>query len=146
MLFDLLTSALALAFCELGPKVGIAVLQWPNIESAVEAFRDLFQAATSLLGFVLASVTFLASHVRQPEFKILRQSKSYPDLISLFASSLWRLALLMAASATAVHIRPAELPAAERAVLFLATYSLSSLVGLIWITIRIIRASSRSNM
>lgn len=136
----------ALGFCEFGPRVGVAVLQWPNIEGAVETFRDLFGAATSLLGFVLASVTFLASHVRQPEFEILRQSKSYPDLISLFASSLWRLAVLLAVSATAVHIRPAELGAAERAVLFLAIYSLFSLVGLIWITIRIIRASSRTGI
>jgi len=140
--FDLLLSLAIVALCQVGPKWGLSLFQWPSVEDARKTFVDLFQAAASLLGFVLASVTFLASHVRQPEFDILRRSKSYPELIALFGSALWRLAMLMTASAIAGHLRPNGVNGAERVVLALAAYALLSLVGLVWATLRIIGVST----
>lgn len=105
-------------------------------------FQILFETSASLLGFVLASVTFLASHVRQPEFKILRDSKSYPDLMSLFSSALWRLAWLMVVSIAAAQIAPGFLKWASVAALFLSLHSLTAIFGLLWITLRILRVPS----
>jgi|TARA_R100000049_G_C1947060_1_gene92642 hypothetical protein len=46
--------------------------------------------AATLLGFSLASASFLVSHTNSESMKFLRESKSFTQLISLLQSALWR--------------------------------------------------------
>lgn len=46
--------------------------------------------AATLLGFSLASASFLISHTNSQGMEFLRRSKSFSQLISLLSSALWR--------------------------------------------------------
>ena len=46
--------------------------------------------AATLLGFSLASASFLISHTSSQGMEFLRRSKSFSQLISLLSSALWR--------------------------------------------------------
>lgn len=112
-------------------------------DTALPVFEGLFQVAAAMLGFVLASVTFLSSHVRQPEFKILRESRSYRDLLALFGSALWRLSAVTCFAACGIMLSGTWLLLAERCLLFLVVHAALAVAGLIWITLRILGVPSQ---
>jgi hypothetical protein len=73
--------------------IGITFFGLVEINSNTVDTRLFLTTATiaaTLLGFSLASASFLVSHTNSESMKFLRESKSFTQLISLLKSALWR--------------------------------------------------------
>lgn len=136
---DLIFSAALVLAVYFGGYFDIGLFRSMTNETALPLFEGVFQVSAAMLGFVLASVAFLSSHVRQPEFKILRESRVYPQLLALFNSALWRLFALTCFAAVGTVLSATWIALAEKCLLFLVAYAAEAVAGLIWITLRILR-------
>jgi hypothetical protein len=106
---------------------------------------SIFSTAASLLGFVLAAATFLATQVRSAEFSILRNSRSYKDLQSLISSSLWKLFFLTAFSLLMSLVGYSKSIPLIAFFIFLAAITFMSLAALIYISNRVLFADARGS-
>mgnify|MGYP001213798257 CR=1 FL=1 len=73
--------------------IGLTTFGWAEITSSTVDTRLFLTTATiaaTLLGFSLASASFLVSHTNSESMKFIRESKSFAQLISLLQSALWR--------------------------------------------------------
>lgn len=104
----------------------------------------LFSTSTALMGFVLAAGTFLISHVKDDAFQVLRKSKSFPSLIKLISSSIWRLFGLASVSLLMIFAGPAVYAALEATTVFFTIWAGLSLTSLLWIIIQILLVPTRS--
>ena len=103
----------------------------------------LFATSTALLGFVLAASTFLISKTESKRFDLLRKSQSYPLLLRIFTSSLWRLWLLTCSSVIAVFAASSWQIIFEHLILFFGLFAFFGISSLIWVSAKIIRITDR---
>lgn len=113
-----------------------------SVDKSQQPLNSIFQVSSSLLGFVLASVTFLFYHIKNPEFLIIRNSRSYRDLLDLFSSAIWRLLFLTIVSLLASISSKYVINIWVYFTLFVAVMALTSLCALIWVTIRILKVTN----
>lgn len=69
-------------------KIGIRSAPVSPVDGRI--FLTTATIAATLLGFSLASASFLISHTNSQGMEFLRRSKSFTQLISLLSSALWR--------------------------------------------------------
>lgn len=141
---DLLFSVLVSLACLFLPFANIAFFKWPSISESATINMALFGTSATLLGFVIASATFLIAHVKSPEFEIPRKSKSYPQLIAISSESMWRLAALMVVSLVVAQSDKAHLNIANTVVIFTCCYAACGLFCLMWMTVAILKVPARS--
>lgn len=106
---------------------------------------SIFSTAASLLGFVLAAATFLATQVRSAEFSILRNSNSYKDLQALISSSLWKLFFLTTFSLLMSFSDYSKSIPLIAFFTFLAALTFMSLAALIYISNNMLFAGARGS-
>lgn len=95
--------------------------------------------AATLLGFSLASASFLISHTNSQGMEFLRRSKSFSQLISLLSSALWRffaLAIISMLSFVAHSVLPMLSLGVYIAVCSAAVFSATALI---WSVAAIVR-------
>ena len=122
--------------------IGTTVFGLVKITSETVDTRLFLTTATiaaTLLGFSLASASFLVSHTNSESMKFLRESKSFSQLISLLQSALWRffgLALLSLLAFVTYDTLPITILAA-----FVAgcTYASLAATCLLWSVAAILR-------
>lgn len=141
---DFLISTLISFACLFLPLLGISLFDWPEHEGSMAVDMAIFGTSATLLGFVIASATFLIAHVRTPEFEVIRNSKSYPQLIAISSDSMWRLAALMVASLVFAQSNDAYLKSANALVVFICCYAGCGLLCLMWMTVAILKVPLRS--
>ncbi len=139
---DLLATGVTVASCISLPKIGITLFIWVSKPDLPSIFLSIFGTAATLLGFVIAASTFLTAHVRTAEFDILRNSKSYNQLLAIFSSSMYRLALLMFISTVLSRSNAQFAQTSNIIVLSSACYATPAMLILIWATIRILAVGS----
>jgi len=141
---DAAFSMSAALVCLIAPKVGISPFEWVPHKDISAVYLSIFGTTATLLGFVIASATFLAAHTRSPEFAILRRSSSYGQLFQIFNSSTWRLAFLMIVTATLSRCSAHFAMASNFIVLLASMYATPSLLTLFWVTLRILQVRSHN--
>lgn len=138
---DSILSLLIAVSCTYAPEE-LSCFSWIAQNELSTVCLSLFGAAATLLGFVMAAATFLAAHVRAEEFKILRNSTSYLQLIEIFGSAVWRLAFMMIAALIASRCHGDRLQAANLVTLLSSCYTASAILTLIWATMGILKIRS----
>lgn len=113
------------------------VFSYPDKSTREDLAIAVLGTSASLLGFVLAASTFLISHIQGPRFFILRKSRSYIQLPQLVGSNLWRLLLLTIVSGLMNTLQPQLLSISLKILVFIILWSLSALVALLWVVIKI---------
>lgn len=103
----------------------------------------LFSTSAALMGFVLAAGTFLISHVKDEAFAILRQSKSFPQLVGLISSSIWRLFGLANASLLMLVAGPDIYVGVKVATVFFTVWAGLSLTSMTWIVMQILSVPTK---
>lgn len=132
----LISSLLAFAF----------TIAWRNghVFKSLEAIdgRIFLTAATisaTLLGFSLASASFLVSHTNSEEMKLLRNSKSFTQLIQLLQSALWRFFSLAVVSLFTFTIYKSAPIIALAAFIATSVATMITAIVLIWLVAAILR-------
>lgn len=125
--------------CIFLPSAGIDAFDWVPYNDVSAVYLSIFGTSATLLGFVVASATFLAAHTRSPEFTILRNSQSYNQLFAIFNSATWRLAALMILTATLSRSSAKLVELFNIIVLLTACYTAPALMTLFWATLRILK-------
>ena len=138
-IIDIVSGVIVACAVIYGGSAGIVIFRQAQLDTLSAACGIIFQVSSSLLGFVLASVTFLSVHLKQAEYRILRQSKSYVALSLVFSSALWRLLALTVWSMGASLISREYLEIALAGMIFLSVISLNVVAALVWIVLRVLR-------
>jgi len=141
---DLVLSLMIVALCIYVPEKW-SLFSWVAARDISTVCLSLFGTAATLIGFVIAAATFLASHVRADEFSIIRNSRSYSQLIEILGSSVWRLAFMMIVSVIASRCHEKFLLTANIITLFSSCYAGPAFITLIWATMGILKIRSPSH-
>lgn len=140
---DLLISISIPLACFIFPLAKISFFKWPSVSESATLNMAIFGTSATLLGFVIASATFLIAHVKSPEFEILRKSKSYPQLIAISSESMWRLAALMVVSLVMAQSDKAHVNISNMLVIFTCCYAACGLFCLMWMTLAVLKVPAR---
>lgn len=95
--------------------------------------------AATLLGFSLASASFLISHTRSESMDFLRKSKSFAQLISLLRSALWRFFTLSGISLACFSIKSFSYNWPIILLIFFFIHTVLAAITLIWTVAAILR-------
>lgn len=112
-----------LSACLFLPHLKFSAFSWVSISESSSVYLAVFGTAATLLGFVIASFTFLITHMRSREFQIIRESRSYGQFLSICRSAMWRLAVLMIVSGIASRSLASFLPLLNCVIVFASSYA-----------------------
>ena len=72
------------------------------------SFVSVSTISATLLGFSMASGSFLMTQMKSEEFSLIRKSKGFSQLLDILSSCLWRLFFLVIASLISLSIYGSE--------------------------------------
>lgn len=108
------------------------VFFWLTVADRTAFLVGLMGASISLLGFVVAASAFLVSHLQHERFVLIRQSRSWSQLVGTIKSSLWRLLALATYAALCVFAEPQNFRLWATGLVLLSTLTVTTLSTLIW--------------
>lgn len=98
--------------------------------------------SATLLGFSLASASFLISHTRSAGMDVLRKSKSFYELISLLQSTLWRFFVLLIISLICFSLNLSRFEWGSVIFILFLLPAILSAIALIWTVTAILRLTA----
>ena len=118
------------------------LLSSPSTRIDDRLFLTTATISATLLGFSLASASFLISHTKSESMELLRNSKSFIQLIQLQQSALWRFLGLMLISLGAFSSYEAAPTMALAAFVTMTVATAITATTLIWSVGAILRLAS----
>lgn len=114
---------------------------YSNTPSPVDerVFLTTATIAATLLGFSLASASFLISHTNSERVKFLRKSKSFSQLTSLLSSAIWRFFALLIVSMISFVAHDAFPTFSFGAYIAICAAAIFSATALVWSVAAIVR-------